>query len=139
MRNSRLADMASSTQVTLSTLATVDEGQEGLQRMNIIIKADATGTVEAVKGALMNLPQDTVALRFLLASTGSVNASDVDLAKTTGAFVVAFNVPVSEEAEALAKMKGVDLKQLNIIYNVLDEVRARMEGKIKKIMEKVRV
>jgi Translation-initiation factor 2 len=93
-KRARLAEMSGGSSVTLSTLATVDEGQEGLQRMNLIIKADATGTIEALKGALMGLPQDSVALRFLLSATGPVTQGDVDLAHTSKASIIAFNVSV---------------------------------------------
>lgn len=80
--------MSTSTTVTLSTLATVDEDQEALQRMNVIVKADASGSLEAIKSALRALPQDSVALRFLLASTGPITPSDIELARSSGALVM---------------------------------------------------
>jgi translation initiation factor IF-2 len=137
MRIARIAEISTSSSVTLSTLATVDEGQEGLQRMNLVVKADATGTVEAVKGALMGLPQDTVSLRFLLAATGSVTTSDIDLARTSGAIIVAFNTVIPDDCETLAKSTGVEVLKFNVIYDLLDQVRARMEGKIKAVQEQV--
>ena len=136
-RAARLAEQTVSTAVTLSTLGTVDEDQEGLQRMAVIIKADTTGSLEALKGALLGLPQDTVSLRFILAATGAVVESDIDLARTANSLVIAFNTEVSEAAEAVAKQAGVDVSSYNVIYDVLDEVRARMEGKIKAVKEKV--
>lgn len=100
-RAARLAEMSSSTTVTLSTLATVDEDQEALQRMNIVIKADASGSLEAIKGALRALPQDSVALRFLLASTGPITPSDVELARSSGALVMGAQPPRPPNAVAL--------------------------------------
>jgi translation initiation factor IF-2 len=129
--------MSSSTAVTLSTLATVDEDQEALQRMNIIVRADATGTLEAVKGALRGLPQDSIALRLLLTSTGPITPSDIELARTSSAFVVGFNVELPESSAAAAKQAGIDVQTYDVIYDLLDDVRARMEGKIKAVMEKV--
>jgi translation initiation factor IF-2 len=92
-RKARLAEMTSGTAVTLSTLATVDEEQDALQRMNLIVKADASGSLEAVKGALLGLPQDSVALRFLLTSTGPIQPSEIELAKTSGALVLGALAP----------------------------------------------
>lgn len=92
-RTVRLAEMSTATTVTLSTLATVDEDQEALQRMNLIVKADASGSLEAIKGALRALPQDSVALRFLLSSTGPITPSDVELARSSGALVLGAQPP----------------------------------------------
>ena len=126
-RDARLQEMDRSTSVTLSTIASTDDldAEDGLRRMNVLIKADGTGSTEAVKGALMGLPQDTINLRFLLAATGPITESDVDLAYSTEGFIVAFNVEVSEEAEAAAKQRGVDIARHKVIYNVLDDVRPR--------------
>jgi translation initiation factor IF-2 len=123
-RQARLAEMSSSTSVTLSTLASADDEADGLKRMNIIIKADATGSVEALRGALLGLPQDTVSLRFLLASAGAVAESDVDLAWSTESMLIAFNTTIPEEADAKAKQCGIEIHSFNVIYNVLDLVRA---------------
>jgi translation initiation factor IF-2 len=123
-RQARLAEMSSSTSVTLSTLASADDEADGLKRMNIIIKADATGSVEALRGALLGLPQDTVSLRFLLASAGAVAESDVDLAWSTESMLIAFNTTIPEEADAKAKQRGIEIHSFNVIYNVLDLVRA---------------
>eukprot|EP00892_Ulva_mutabilis_P000960 jgi/Ulvmu1/10865/UM007_0039.1 len=136
-RTARLAEMSSSTTVTLSTLATVDEDQEALQRMNLVVKADASGSLEAIKGALRALPQDSVALRFLLAGTGPITPSDVELARSSGALVMGFNVEPTDEAAALAKNRAVEVATYDVIYGLLDEVRARMEGRLKAVTEKV--
>jgi translation initiation factor IF-2 len=122
-RQARLAEMSTSASVTLSTLASADEEADGLKRMNIIIKADATGSVEALRGALLGLPQDTVSLRFLLASTGAVTESDVDLAWSTESLLIAFNTAIPEDAEARAKQRSIQIHSYDVIYNVLDLVR----------------
>ena len=92
-RKERIVEMSSGSAVTLSTLATLDDDSEALQRMNLIVKADASGTLEAVKAALQGLPQDSVALRFLLAATGPVQPSDVELARSSEALVIGARPP----------------------------------------------
>ena len=70
-------------------------------------QADASGTMEAVKAALGSLPQDSVVLRYLLAAANEITISDVDLASTTGAIVLGFNVEPSEAVMAAAKRQGL--------------------------------
>lgn len=81
--------------------------------------------------------QDTVALRVLLSAAGPVTPSDVELARTSGGIVVAFNVDVPDDAEAVAKRHSTDVLRHDVIYDLLDAVRARMEGRIKTVQEKV--
>jgi len=108
MRLQRLAEMSGgANSVTLASLATVDEDQETLQKMNLVIKTDSSGTLEAVKGALLGLPQDTVALRFLHAASGEVTPSDIDLARISGGAIIGFNVDIPEDVRATAKSLGV--------------------------------
>lgn len=137
-RQQRISDMSGGgSMVTLSSLATVDDDTDVLQRMNIIIKADTSGMVEAIKGALMALPQDSVTIRILLAGTGDITPSDVDLAAASSGMVVGFNLAVSEAVEAAAKRVGVVVASYDIIYALLDDVKAMMEGKLKAIEERV--
>lgn len=143
-REERLAEMSGGgSMITLSSLASFDEdeeeGREALQRMNIIIKADASGSCEAVKSALSALPQDSVALRYLLAAPGEVTNSDLDLAIASGGMVLAFNVSPSEAVQATAKQSGVELRTYSVIYNLVDDVRAAMEGRLKSIEERVAI
>jgi hypothetical protein len=112
LRQARLADMtASGSMVTLSSLATFDEegGGDAQQRMNLIIKGDTSGVVEAIRGALSALPQDVVVLRYLLAAAGDVTLSDVDLAAASGGMVVGFNLTPDEAVLAHAKRLGAFL------------------------------
>ena len=139
MRLQRLAEMSGANSTTLSSLATFDDDQEALQKMNLIIKTDSSGTLEAVKGALLMLPQDSVSLRFLHAASGEVTQSDIDLARTSGGAIIGFNVAISEDVRAVAKSKGVTINTYNVIYDLLDDVRSEMEGKIKAVEEKVSV
>ncbi|GFR51954.1 hypothetical protein Agub_g14476 [Astrephomene gubernaculifera] len=123
--------------VTLASLATVDEEQEALQRLNLVVKADTSGMVEALKSSLSALPQHSVALRFLLAAAGEISGSDVDLAAASGAMVLAFNLEPDDSVSAHAKRLGVSIKSYRIIYELLDDVKAAMEGKLKLVEERV--
>jgi translation initiation factor IF-2 len=150
MRAARLAEMGGSgSMVTLSSLATVDDddaalvgggggggsessgSEEALQRLNIIIKADTSGMVEAIRGALSALPQQSVALRYLLCAAGDVSTSDVDLASASGGMILAFNLSPDEAVLAKAKSAGVSLTTHKVIYELIDSVTAAMEGRLK--------
>lgn len=141
-RLQRLADMAGGgSVVTLSSLASMDDESEeqALQRMNIILKADASGSVEAVKAALGALPQDSVMLRYLMAAPGEVTVSDIDLATASGGMVLGFGIQPSEAVVAAAKQANVNLSFYNVIYDLVDDVRAAMEGRLRMQEEKVSI
>lgn len=141
-RLERLSEMAGGgSMVTLSSLASMDDETEDqvLQRMNIILKADASGSCEAVKAALAGLPQDTVMLRYLLSAPGDITASDIDLAVASGGTVLGFNVQPSEAVVADAKKNNVELRTYSVIYDLVDDVRAAMEGRLKSVEEKVKI
>lgn len=109
-RAQRLSDLGSGgSMVTLSSLASVDEEQEAMQRMNLIIKADTMGVVEAIKSALGALPQESVTLRYLLTGAGDMSISDVDLAAASSALLVGFNLEASDAVETHAKRLGVTI------------------------------
>ena len=105
-RLERLAEMSGGgSRVTLSSLASLDEADENQQvqqRLNIILKGDASGSVEAVRSALGALPQDAVLLRYLMAAPGEITASDIDLAAASGGMVLGFNVPVTDAVQVRA-------------------------------------
>lgn len=138
IRNQRMAELTGGgSMVTLSTLATYDEDVDVMQRMNLIVKGDSMGVVEAIKGALAGLPQESVTLRFLLSGAGDITTSDVDLAAASQGLILGFNVTPDEAVQTYAKRMGVTISSYNIIYNLLDDVKAIMEGKLKMMEEKV--
>ena len=147
-RLERLADIAGGgSKVTLSSLASMDDENDGtgaavdtaIQRMNIILKADASGSVEAVKSALSSLPQDSVMLRYLMAAPGEVTISDIDLAVASGGLVLGFGVTPSEVVLSAAKRSGVTLSTYSVIYDLVDDVRAAMEGRLRTQEERVSI
>ena len=126
-RESRLAQTMSSRRVTLSSLSA--QAQEGeLKELNLILKADVQGSVEAILGSLGQLPQDEVQIRVLLADPGEVTETDVYLAAASGAVVIGFNTTLASGSRAAADQEGVDIREYNIIYNLLDDIQGAMEG-----------
>jgi translation initiation factor IF-2 len=126
-RQSRLQQAMSSRRVSLSSLS--QKAQEGeLKELNLILKADVQGSVEAILGSLQQLPQKEVQIRVLLASPGEVTETDVDLAAASGAVIIGFNTTLAPGARASADREGIDIREYNIIYKLLDEIEGAMEG-----------
>jgi translation initiation factor IF-2 len=84
--------------------------------------------VEAIREVLQGLPQDTVALRFLMQSTGEISASDIDLAAASGAVVVGFNVGLQPGVQTQADAARVEIRSYRVIYDLVDDIRKAMEG-----------
>ncbi|MEL4898314.1 translation initiation factor IF-2 [Crocosphaera sp. Alani8] len=126
-RQSRLQQAMSSRRVTLSSLSA--QAQEGeLKELNLILKADVQGSVEAILGSLEQLPQDEVQIRVLLASPGEVTETDVDLAAASGAVIIGFNTTLASGARGAADHEGVDIREYDIIYKLFDDIEGAMEG-----------
>ena len=126
-RDSRLLQSLSSRRISLSTISA--QAQEGeLKELNLIIKADVQGSVEAILSSLQQLPQNEVQIRTLLASPGEVTETDVDLAAASGAVIIGFNTTLASGSRQAADREGVDIRQYNIIYKLLDDIQGAMEG-----------
>ncbi len=102
--------------------------QEGLKELNIVIKADVHGSVEALRDALESLEQTEVRLRVIHTGVGAVTESDVNLAAASEAIVIAFNVRPRPEARALAEREGVDVRTYRVIYRAIEDVRDALIG-----------
>lgn len=117
----------SSTKVTLDNLFTqMEEGN--LKVLNLIVKADVQGSVEAVKQSLEKLANEEVRVKVIHAAAGAVNQSDVTLAKVSNAIIIAFNVRPDNTAKELAEKDEVEIKQYSIIYQAIEDVEAAMKG-----------
>jgi translation initiation factor IF-2 len=103
-------------------------GEDEVKELPVVLKADVHGTCEAVKDALEKLSTDRVTLKVLSAGVGAPGESDVNLAKASGAIIVGFNVRPDPAARRSAEQQGVDIRAYQIIYELLDEVRAAMAG-----------
>ena len=113
--------------VTLDNLfENLSEGE--LKELNIIVKADVQGSVEAVKQSLVKLSNQEVRVNVIHGGVGAVNESDVTLAQASGAIIVGFNVRPDSVAKALAEREGVDMRMYRIIYDCIEEIESAMKG-----------
>lgn len=113
--------------VTLDTLFdTLQEGE--MKELNIIIKADVQGSVEAVKQSLLKIENDEVNVKIVHGAVGTVNESDVMLANASKAIIVAFNTGVDPIAADNAQRDGVEIKSYNIIYDAIEDIERAMRG-----------
>ncbi|KAE9456317.1 hypothetical protein C3L33_11780, partial [Rhododendron williamsianum] len=132
LRKERITAKAGDGKVTLASLASaVSAGKQSgldLHQLNIVMKADLQGSIEAIRQALLVLPQDNVSLRFLLQATGDVSASDIDLAVVSKAIIVGFNVKTPGSIKSHADIKGIEIRTYRVIYDLIDDVRNAMEG-----------
>ena len=113
--------------VTLDTLFdTISEGE--MKELNIIVKADVQGSVEAVKQSLLKIENDEVNVKIVHGAVGAVSESDVMLAEASKAIIVAFNTGVDQIAADNAKRDGVEIKQYDIIYDAIEDIERAMRG-----------
>ncbi len=113
--------------VTLDNL--FDQLSEGdLKELNLIVKADVQGSVEAVRESLEKLSNEEVRVKVIHGAVGAVNESDVVLAQTSGAIIVGFNVRPDAVAKEIAERDGVDIRLYRVIYNCIEEIEAAMKG-----------
>ena len=113
--------------VTLGDLFNqIKEGK--IKELNVIIKADVEGSVEALKESLEKLSNEEVRVRVLHASTGAIKESDVTLASVSNAIIIGFNVRPDSMIEQLAKKESVDLRLYRVIYDAIDDVETAMKG-----------
>ncbi|MDE2352471.1 MAG: translation initiation factor IF-2 [Alphaproteobacteria bacterium] len=126
-RKRREARQATSSRQTLDQL--LKSRKEGETKyLPLLIKADVQGSVEAIQGALEKLGTDEVAAQVLQAGVGAVTESDVILAHASGGAIIGFNVRANAQARERAKRDGVEIRYYNIIYNVVDDVKAVLSG-----------
>ena len=136
-RQAREKAINSVTKVTLDNLFSQME-QGKLKVLNLIVKADVQGSVEAVSQSLEKLQNEEVKVKVIHAAVGAVNQSDVTLAKVSNAIIIAFNVRPDHNAKEMAEKDGIEIKQYSVIYQVIDDVEAAMKGMLEpKYEEKV--
>ena len=126
-RKRRESRQATSSRQTLDQLLkTRETGEKRL--LPLVLKADVQGSAEAIQGALAKLATDEVGAQILQSGVGGITESDVILAHASGAAVIGFNVRANNQARERAKRDGVDIRYYNIIYNVVDDVKAALSG-----------
>jgi len=105
--------------------------QEGeLTSINIIIKADTNGSVEAIKDGLLKLATEEIEIQIIHAGVGGIVLSDVDLASATQSLIVGFNVRPDSQARNMAQSKGIDVRTYKIIYELLDDINEAVKGQM---------
>ena len=105
-----------------------DMGAEQVNKLNLIIKTDVRGSLEAINSALHDFATDEVAVDIVASGVGGITESDINLALTTGAIVLGFNVRAGGSARALAEKEEVEVRYYSVIYNLLDEVKSALSG-----------
>ena len=125
-RKAREKELSSTSKITLEQL--YEKIKEGAKELNIIIKADVQGSIEALSDALNKLSTDDVHIRTIHSSTGAISETDVMLASASNAIIIGFNVRPDARVTKLAEQEGVEIKLYDIIYSVIVDVRAAMEG-----------
>jgi len=113
--------------VTLTSISA--QAQEGeLKELNLILKADVQGSVEAILGSLKQIPQNEIHIRMLLSAPGEITQTDIDLAAASGAVIIGFNTTFASGARQAADEAGVDVREYNIIYKLLEDIQDALEG-----------
>ena len=126
-RATRLAQQMASRRVSLTAMSgQANEGE--LKELNLILKADVQGSVEAILGSLEQLPKDEGQVRVLLSAPGEITETDVDLAAASGAVIVGFNTSMASGAKKAADATGVDVRDYDVIYKLLEDIQLAMEG-----------
>ena len=103
-------------------------GEGEVKNVNVLIKGDVQGSIEALSESLVKLSTDQVKVSVVHGMVGAINESDINLAMTSSAFVIGFNVRADAQARKLAEQEDVQIRYYSIIYEVIDDVKAAMEG-----------
>jgi translation initiation factor IF-2 len=111
----------------------IEEGR--LQELNIIIKADVQGSVEALKQSLLKLSNDEVVVKVIHGGVGAINESDVTLAAASSAIIIGFDVRPDATAKSMAEHEGVEIKLYKVIYQAIEEIEYAMKGMLAPIYE----
>ena len=133
-RQNREKSINATSRVTLSDLfSQIEKGH--LKQLNLIVKADVQGSVEAVKQSLEKITNDEVEVKVIHANVGGVTESDVTLAKVSNAIIIAFNVRPDPLAKEMARKEEVEIKQYSVIYQAIEDVEAAMKGMLDPVFE----
>ena len=106
-----------------------------VKELNVIIKADVQGSVEAIRQSLIKLNNDEVAIRIIHGAVGAINESDISLASASNAIVIGFNVRMDTVAKDTADREKVDVRFYKVIYNIISDVESAMKGMLEPIYE----
>jgi translation initiation factor IF-2 len=128
----RVADMISRKLITLEDV--YEQAREGeLTELNVILKADVQGSLEAVQDALEKLKIEDVGVRVIHRAVGAITENDVTLAEASGAIILGFNVRPDPKARTQAEQSGVEIRTYQIIYKLVEDIEAALKGMLKPI------
>ncbi len=130
----KAAQLKSKSRVSLDELFT-QMAEDELKELNIIVKADVQGSVEAVKQALEKLSNEEVRVRCIHGGVGAITGTDIMFASASNAIVIGFNVRPDSSARTMAEKENVDVRTYRVIYNAIDDVKSAMQGMFKPIFQ----
>lgn len=122
-KNLKVAGAAQSMEQLFATASNSD-----LKELPVILKTDVQGSAEAIAGSLAKMDNTEVTTRVIHSAVGGISESDVSLAQTTGASIIAFNVRANKQAKEMADKEGIEIRYYSIIYDVVDDIKALMSG-----------
>ncbi len=122
----KIQDERNKTMAQQPALSMDEEGQH--QVLNVLIKADVHGSLEAIATSLLKVKHDDISVRILHGGVGGITESDISLAKTSNAMIIGFSVRATPQAKEAAARSGVDIRYYSIIYEALDDVKKAMSG-----------
>jgi translation initiation factor IF-2 len=135
-REARAESLQPAKKLGLADLSSfIQAGQ--IKELNIILKADVRGSVEAVQGALQQLSTEATKVNILLAGTGNVTESDIQLASASKAIIIGFNTKMEPSARRAAEVAGVDVRFYEIIYKVTEDIQAALRGMLDPVYQEV--
>jgi len=126
----RQAELVTAKRKTLEDLMR-ETGRAEVIDLNLIVKADVQGSVQALEDSLLKLPQEEVRVNIVRAGAGGITENDVTLAMASDAIIVGFNVRPAAGARELAEAEGVDIRTYKVIYDAIDDIKAALSGLLK--------
>ena len=134
----REQEQAKSSRITLDELY-ARMGQTAKLTLNVVLKGDARGTLDAISEALKKLSTEAVEMNIIHSGVGTITETDVNLAMASGAIIIGFNVKPIAKAQALAEQEKVDIRTYSVIYDMIDDVKKAMEGLLAPRIVEVRI
>jgi translation initiation factor IF-2 len=134
----REEEQAKSSRITLDELY-ARMGQTAKLTLNVVLKGDARGTLDAISEALKKLSTEAVEMNIIHSGVGTITETDVNLAMASGAIIIGFNVKPITKAQTLAEQEKVDIRTYSVIYDMIDDVRKAMEGLLAPRIVEVRI
>ncbi|MCX5833168.1 MAG: translation initiation factor IF-2 [Deltaproteobacteria bacterium] len=126
VRKEREKELAATSKITLEQL--YERIKEGVKELNVILKADVQGSIEALAEALTKLSTPNIKVRIIHSSTGAITETDVMLASASDAVIIGFKVRPDARVVEVAEVEGIEIKLYDVIYDVINDVKAAMEG-----------